>query len=319
MSDNNAPVLSLNELSFTDLLFYNGSFSARIEGELRPLDERYKPHAERLLALCLEHPNDHDDEGFRVTYDDISFRCMALANINSDACFVLRKLANTVHKWRTLRLSTLMRDDILFGCKSDPHGQKRDIKLGGMVVVFGETDSGKSTSVNALINEIAQLESWLIMTFEDPVEVSFTETYATGATVIQRDIPSNRLSSGLKTALRASARVIKVGEIRDKEAAAMAVDAAQAGYMVLTTMHASSIIDGLSRFSKYIGDNKLFEQAFRCCLHQTLAVRPGVSNRLLEYTFLSKNRTVSNLLQDVNFKGLEQEIQTQTRQVKNGG
>ena len=318
MSDNNTPLPSLNELSFTDLLFDNGSFSAQIEGELRPLDEQYIPHAKRLLALCMAHPND-DDEGFKITYDGMSFRCTELDNINSDSCFALRKLADSVHTWRTLRLSALMRDVILFGEERESDGQREGVKLGGLVVVFGETNSGKSTTVNALINEIAELESWLIMAFEDPSEVLFTLTYDTGAKVIQRDIPSEKLSSGLKTALRASARVIKVGEIRDKGAAAMAVDAAQAGFMVLTTMHASSIADGLSRFSKYIGDNKLFEQAFRCCLHQTLAVRPGVSNRLLDYTFLSKNRTVSNLLQDINFKGVEQEIQTQTRQVKKRG
>jgi Tfp pilus assembly pilus retraction ATPase PilT len=318
MSDNNTPLPSLKELSFTDLLFDNGSFSAQIEGELRPLDEQYTPHAERLLALCIAHPNDND-EGFKITYDGMSFRCTELENINADSCFVLRKLADTVPTWRTLRLSTRMRDVILFGNEYDNNDQKENVNLGGMIVVFGETNSGKSTTVNALIDEIAQLESWLIMSFEDPSEVLFTKTYDTGAKVIQRDIPSEKLSSGLKTALRASARVIKVGEIRDKQAAAMAVDAAQAGFMVLTTMHASSIADGLSRFSKYIGDNKLFEQAFRCCLHQTLVVRPGVSNRLLDYTFLSKTRTVSNLLQDANFKGLEQEIQTQTKHVKKGG
>lgn len=318
MSDNSTPLPSLNDLSFTDLLFDNGSFSAQIEGELRPLDEQYIPHAERLLALCMAHPND-DDEGFKITYDGMSFRCTELDNINSDSCFALRKLADSVHTWRTLRLSTLMSDAILFGGERDTDGQREGVKLGGIVVVFGETNSGKSTTVNALINEIAQLESWLIMAFEDPSEVLFTKTYDTGAKIIQRDIPSVQLLSGLKTTLRASARVIKVGEIRDKEAAAMAVDAPQAGVMVLTTMHASSIANGRSRFSKYIGDNKLFEQAFRCCLHQTLVVHPGVSNRLLDYTFLSKTRTVSNLLQDVNFKGLEQEIQTQTRQVKKGG
>jgi Tfp pilus assembly pilus retraction ATPase PilT len=276
MSDKNTPVPSLNELPFTDLLFDNSSFLAQIEGELRPLDEQYTAHAERLLALCMAHPNDND-EGFKITYDGMSFRCAELENINSDSCFALRKLADTVHTWRKLRLSTLMLDGILFGGERDRNGQKdsESVKLGGMVVVFGETNSGKSTTINALIHEIAELESWLIMAFEDPSEVLFTKTYDTGAKVIQRDIPSGKLSSGLKTALRASARVIKVGDLRDKQAAAMALDAAQAVRTSLSLLFAAN----------------------------ARGVRPGVSN----------------LLQDANFKGLEQEIQTQTKHVKKGG
>jgi Tfp pilus assembly pilus retraction ATPase PilT len=226
MSGNNTQVPSLNELSFSDLLFDNGSFSAQIEGELRPLDERYTPDAECLLALCMAHPN--DDEGFKITYDGMSFRCTELENINFDSCFALRTLADTVHTWRMLRLSSLMRDEILFGGERDSDDQEESVTLGGMVAIFGETNSGKSTTINALSHEIAELKSWLIMSFEDPSEVLFTKTYDTSAKVIQRDIPSEKLSSGLKTALRASARVVKGGEIRDKQAAAMAVDAAQA-------------------------------------------------------------------------------------------
>jgi hypothetical protein len=283
MSENNTPVPSLNEPSFTDLLFDNGSFSAQVGGELRPLDERYTPHAERLLALCMAHPNDND-EGFKIAYDGMSFRCTELENISSDSCFVLRKPADTGHTWCVLRLLSLMRDQILFGGERDSNDQEENVKRGGMVVVFGETNSCKSPIINALIYQIAELESWLIMSFAEPSEVLFTKTYGTGAKGFQETIhwKSFQMDSRLPFApVRESLKWER--------------------YATSKPLH------------------KLFEQNFCCCLHQTLAVRPGVSNRLLDYTFLSKTRTVSNLLKDANFKGLEQEIQTQTLQAKKGG
>ncbi len=318
--------MSLNAFEFTDLFLSDGDFSARIEGVLCPLDAAFISEANDLLGECVQYADTHRSEGlndsgdvdFRLTHEGVAYRCVALNNINNDRCFVLRRLANDVHSWKALRLSNLMRDQMLFGSTAEQ--AHKEIERGGIVFVFGETDSGKSTTLNALIHEIAQMKSWLIMTFEDPVEVQFTQVYSTGAKVIQRDMASYDLPNGLKTALRANADVIKVGEIRDEASAKMAVDAALAGHMVLTTLHAASMTDGLSRFTQLLGSNyALFEQAFRCGLHQKLSHRSGVNNRVLEYEFLANNRTVSNMLQDGNFKGLVQAAEVQTRRIKGGG
>ncbi|MHC4217319.1 MAG: type IV pilus twitching motility protein PilT [Planctomycetota bacterium] len=106
----------------------------------------------------------------------------------------------------------------------------------GLVLVTGDTGSGKSTSLAAMIQAMNERYRKHIITLEDPIEYSFQSNKCL---LEQRelgdDMPS--FSSGLKHALRQDPDIILVGEMRDLETTALAISAAETGHLVLSTLH----------------------------------------------------------------------------------
>ncbi len=112
----------------------------------------------------------------------------------------------------------------------------------GMILTSGPTGSGKSTSLYALIQEIKN-DSINIVTLEDPVEYKMS-----GINQIQVNADVGlTFASGLRSILRQDPNVVMVGEIRDKETAALAVQAALTGHLVFSTLHTNSAAGILPR------------------------------------------------------------------------
>jgi len=115
-------------------------------------------------------------------------------------------------------------------------------KPNGMVLTSGPTGSGKSTSLYALVQEIFD-ESINIVTLEDPVEYKMA-----GVNQIQVNAEVGlTFASGLRSILRQDPNVVLVGEIRDKETAGLAVQAALTGHLVFSTLHTNSAAGVLTR------------------------------------------------------------------------
>jgi twitching motility protein PilT len=115
----------------------------------------------------------------------------------------------------------------------------------GLILVTGTTGTGKSTTLAAIINEINQTRSLNIITLEDPVE--FLHKNAKSQ-VVQREIGTHlpNFKDGLRSALRQDPDVILVGELRDHETVALALEASETGHLVFGTLHtrgASQTID----------------------------------------------------------------------------
>jgi type IV pilus assembly protein PilB len=112
----------------------------------------------------------------------------------------------------------------------------------GMFLSVGPTGSGKSSSLFAILNEIASVESNII-TLEDPVEFRMENV---------RQVQLNRragmtFSSGLRSILRQDPNIIMVGEIRDNETAHIATQAALTGHLVLSTLHTNDSTSTITR------------------------------------------------------------------------
>lgn len=106
----------------------------------------------------------------------------------------------------------------------------------GLVLVTGDTGSGKSTTMASVINEMNKRYDKHIITLEDPIEYMLTsDKCAIEQREIGDDCPS--FSSGLKHALRQDPDVILVGEMRDLETSSAAISAAETGHLVLSTLH----------------------------------------------------------------------------------
>lgn len=148
----------------------------------------------------------------------------------------------------------------------------------GFICITGPTGSGKSTTLQATLMEISRIKKNVI-TIEDPVERIIPD-------IVQQQITSKLTwPKAIKAAMRQDPDVILVGEIRDHESASLALEAAQTGHLVLSTLHTndvSGIVDrliGLGVDRKLIADNLLFISAQRLaqklCPHCRIANQHG--------------------------------------------
>jgi twitching motility protein PilT len=117
----------------------------------------------------------------------------------------------------------------------------------GLILVTGPTGSGKSTSIASLINEINRTKETTIVTIEDPIEYLFKDEKSY---IIQREvgIDTSSFARGLRAALREDPDIIFVGEIRDTETAMIALQAAETGHLVLSTLHTLDAKETINRF-----------------------------------------------------------------------
>ena len=123
-----------------------------------------------------------------------------------------------------------------------------DIK-NGIVLVTGPTGSGKSSTLAAIIDLINETKYYHIVTIEDPIE--FLHAHK-NSTIHQRELHSDTPSFAiaLRAALRQAPKVILVGEMRDKETIEVALEGAETGHLVLSTLHT---IDAAKTIDRIIG------------------------------------------------------------------
>jgi type IV pilus assembly protein PilB len=144
----------------------------------------------------------------------------------------------------------------------------------GMILTSGPTGSGKSTSLYALIQEIKN-DSINIVTLEDPVEYKMD-----GINQIQVNAEVGlTFASGLRSILRQDPDVVMVGEIRDKETAALAVQAALTGHLVFSTLHTNSAAGILPRLLDMGIEPFLIASTVRTVIGQRLVRRIADTDR----------------------------------------
>src|SRR5882724_262972 len=146
----------------------------------------------------------------------------------------------------------------------------------GIVLVTGPTGSGKSTTLAVIINQINHDYAYHIITIEDPVEYMHRHIKST---VNQREVGSDtkNFSLALRAALRQAPKVILIGEMRDVETIEIAMEAAETGHLVMSTLHT---VDAAKTVDRIVGVfPKDQEQQVRTRLAQSF--RYVVSQRLL--------------------------------------
>jgi type IV pilus assembly protein PilB len=136
----------------------------------------------------------------------------------------------------------------------------------GAVLVTGPTGSGKSTSLYGALNQLNTIESNII-TIEDPVEYQLD-----GITQVQINPKAGlTFASGLRSMMRADPDIIMVGEIRDRETAQIAIEAALTGHLVLSTLHTNDAPGAVTRLIEMGIEPFLVGSAVDCVVAQRLA------------------------------------------------
>jgi twitching motility protein PilT len=146
----------------------------------------------------------------------------------------------------------------------------------GLILVTGATGSGKTTTLAAMIGEINRTRTQHIVTIEDPIEILHTDDRCI---VNQREVglDTESFAQALRRALRQDPDVILIGELRDAETAQTALQAAESGHLVLSTMHTVDATETVGRMIEFFPEGK--QQQIRSVMAGVL--RGVVSQRLL--------------------------------------
>jgi type IV pilus assembly protein PilB len=243
----------------------------RIDGVLYPatdmLDKRHHSAlASRLKVMAeldIAERRVPQDGRFRLRFSgrDIDFRLSIMPAVyGEDVVIRILDKSSVAQDLHQLRLDGLgMAPDVLKKFRRtirEPYG---------MVLITGPTGSGKTTTLYAALSEINDGEEKII-TIEDPVEYQLDG-------IVQ--IPVNEkkgltFARGLRSILRHDPDKIMVGEIRDPETAAIAVQSALTGHLVFTTVHANNVFDVVGRFAHMGIDAYSFVSALNCVMAQRL-------------------------------------------------
>ncbi|MGH9594992.1 MAG: type IV pilus twitching motility protein PilT, partial [Bryobacteraceae bacterium] len=180
---------------------------------------------------------------------DISYSLAKLARFRvniftqrGSCAIVMRVIPNKVPSLASLNLPPQLHD--IVGLKN------------GVVLVTGPTGSGKSSTLAAILDQINEEKAYHVITIEDPIEFLHRHKKST---IHQRELYSDTPSFALalRAALRQAPKVILVGEMRDKETIEIALEAAETGHLVFSTLHT---IDASKTVERIIGAFPLSDQ-----------------------------------------------------------
>jgi twitching motility protein PilT len=146
----------------------------------------------------------------------------------------------------------------------------------GLILVTGATGSGKTTTLAAMVDHINRTRRDHVLTIEDPIEIVHQEQRGV---ISQREVGLDTASfaEGLRRALRQDPDIILIGELRDVETAQVALQAAESGHLVLSTLHTVDAAESCGRLIEFFPPEK--QEAIRSILAGVL--RGVVSQRLL--------------------------------------
>jgi twitching motility protein PilT len=244
----------------------------RRDGDLGPLEE-YPTLTDRDLETVVEVIGKRAPErleGFKQTGDlDIAYQDDDLPRFRVNA---FRQRGHV-----SIAFRVIPKNVPTFEALHMPEGIRRLAEEHrGLVLVTGATGSGKTTTLAAIIDHINRSRQQHIVTIEDPIEILHSDQTCI---VNQREVglDTTDFAQALRRALRQDPDVILIGELRDAETAQTALQAAESGHLVLSTMHTVDAAETVGRMVEFFPDGK--QQMIRSIMAGVL--RGIISQRLL--------------------------------------
>ncbi len=214
-----------------------------------------------LSNLKLDEHRLPQDGRFKIETEDFkySIRVSVLPVLNGEK-IVMRLLAENT--------KALTLEDLGFSGKELEKVKDSLLKTNGMVLITGPTGSGKTTTLYAMMG-IVNTPKVNISTVEDPVEYRMPRI---NQTQINEKI-NLTFASGLRSLLRQDPNIIMVGEIRDRETADLAINAALTGHLVLSTLHTTEAAGAIPRFIDMGAEPFLLSSTLNIIIAQRLVRR----------------------------------------------
>lgn len=268
----------------------------RLDGEIVPLgnDEALSPaEVERLLLPIMPDQNyeefiERRDTDFAYEIEDVGrFRCnVFMDRIGPGAVF------------------RIIPSEILTAEQLNLPGKILDLcyLTKGLVVVTGPTGSGKSTTLAAMIDYINRKRSAHIITVEDPIEFVHPNKKCL---INQREIGVHTMSfkNALRAALREDPDIVLVGEMRDLETIAIAIETAETGHLVFGTLHTNTAPSTVDRIIDQFPSGQqaqvrtMLSESLKAVIAQTLCKKKG-GGRVAALETLMVDHAISNLIRE---------------------
>lgn len=187
-------------------------------------------------------------------------------------------------------------------------------KKSGLVLVTGQTGSGKSTSLAAMVDKINRERNENIITIEDPVEFVH---HSKKSIITQREVGRDTVSFGtaIKGALRQDPDIILMGELRDYETVSMAMTAAETGHLVFGTLHTNGAPETINRIidvfpaEEQSQARSQLSQSLRLVVTQQLVKRKG-GGRIGAYEVMVCIPAIANLIREQKVVQIQTIMQT---------
>lgn len=180
----------------------------------------------------------------------------------------------------------------------------------GILLICGATGSGKSSTLAAILNWINQNMDKHIVTLEDPIEYTFQDEKSVfQQREIGLDVPSFEMA--IKSVLRQNPDIILIGEMRDRETFETAISAAETGHLVLSTMHAGTVAQALTRLFEFfppeqqIQARRQISGTIRGFICQKLIPTMEGGGRIPANEILAADSVVRNLILDGQFEKIQ--------------
>lgn len=180
----------------------------------------------------------------------------------------------------------------------------------GLVLICGPTGAGKTTTLAAMVHRINASRLGHVVTVEDPIEFVHRSNQSV---ITQRQVGSHTrgFAPAVRSALRESPDVLVIGEIRDRDTLALALDAASRGILVLTTLHANTAAGVVHRVSDLCDEAKrpetlkLLSEVFVGIVTQRLLPRAADEGRIPVMEILLRNQATSQMILEAKAHQLE--------------
>ena len=291
----------------SDLNFSVGQLpQIEINGKLTPVQpfgmQKLTPYQTEIIAMTLLHGN--PDAAERLAHNgtaDLSYSLPSRARFRVNI-FQQRGVYSIVMRVIPTGVPTL--NSLSLPPQLAEIAQLRN----GLVLVTGPTGSGKSSTQAAIINIINEQKHYHVVTIEDPIEYLHTHK---NSTINQREVghDTKDFPSALRAALRQAPKVILIGEMRDFETTEIALEAAETGHLVLSTLHtidASKTIDriiGLYPKSEEAVIRTRLSQTFRYIISQRLIPRADSGGRVAAVEILRSNPRTREYIEEGEAEG----------------
>ena len=269
----------------------------RKDGKIQPLeaDARAISAAEMIALLDPITPQPNQDEFARRNDTDFAYEIKGLGRFRANV-FLDRKGRGAV--FRVIPAKILTAEELGLS----PHILKLCKLNKGLILVTGPTGSGKSTTLCAMIDYINRTRNDHIITIEDPIEFVHENK---GCLINQREVGTH--TEGFKTALRAAMRedpdIMLVGELRDLETVAIAIETAETGHLVFGTLHTTTAASTVDRVIDQFPTEQqaqiriMLSESLKGVIAQNLCRKVG-GGRVAALEVLLINSAISNLIRE---------------------
>ncbi|MBF7693248.1 type IV pilus twitching motility protein PilT [Acinetobacter pollinis] len=283
----------------------------RVDGDVRRINLPALSHKE-VHRLVYDIMNDQQRHDFEERLEiDFSFEVPNLSRFRVNA-FNQNRGAGAV--FRTIPSKVLTLDDLGMG----EIFKKLCDTPRGIILVTGQTGSGKSTTLAAMLDYINENRYEHILTIEDPIEfVHESKKCLINQREVHRD--THGFTPALRSALREDPDIILVGEMRDLETIRLALSAAETGHLVLGTLHTTSAAKTIDRIvDVFPAEEKdmirsMLSESLQAIISQTLLKKTG-GGRVAAHEIMLGVPSIRNLIRENKVAQMYSAIQTGSAQ-----